>query len=133
MNTCVSFFSAVAVPHRLQQLAQLILDGNIPRDIVLLLGGGALIPSQNGENGVRPLVVGETLRRLTARAACFQVREEFLRDILPHQFAVGVTGGCEVIHKAVNTFMLPLWLKRQERLTHLFPNIIHQWYCIYPL
>lgn len=82
-------------------VAQLLVDGNVPQPIVAHLGGAALTPLAKPGNGVRPLAVGETVRRLTARAVCSQCRDEFAEDLAPHQFAVGMPGGCEVVYKCV--------------------------------
>jgi hypothetical protein len=48
-------------------------------------------------NGVRPIVMGETLYRLTSRALYFQFRDAFATHFSPHPFGVATKGGCEIV------------------------------------
>ena len=87
----------------LMRVAQLLVDGQVPGPIVRHLGGASLTPLAKPNGGVRPLAVGEAVRRLTARAVCMQSKESFAQDLQPHQFAVGLKGGCELVYKCVTT------------------------------
>ena len=51
--------------------------------------------------GVRPVACGSVLRRLAARGACLALKEDIASAVGPHQFAVGVAGGCEKVQKTL--------------------------------
>ncbi len=83
------------------RVSQLLVSSSVPPDIVELLGAASLTPLAKPAGGVRPLAVGEVLRRITARAVCMQAKDCFANDLVPHQFAVGLMGGCEAILKCI--------------------------------
>ena len=91
------------LPKALMGLAQLLVDGLVPPSIIPLLAVCSFTPLAKPlpKGGIRPLAVGEVLRRVTARAICLQYRSQFEADLSPHQFAVAKPTGVEVIHKAV--------------------------------
>ena len=49
---------------------------------------------KKGDAGVRPLVCHEPMRRLITRALVFESGSDIQQYLGPHQFAVGVAGGC---------------------------------------
>ncbi len=51
--------------------------------------------------GVRPIACGSVLRRLAARGACHAFSDEIAAACGPLQFAVGVKGGMEKLHKSM--------------------------------
>ena len=51
---------------------------------------------------VRPLAAPDALRRLTGGTICSQLKQKFREDLSPHQFAVAVSAGCEVVQKCVS-------------------------------
>ena len=83
-------------------LCQLLVDGAVPRVATDMLGAASITPLAKASGGVRPLAVGEALRRVCARAVCMQCRDLFEEDLSPHQFAVGLAGGCEAILKCID-------------------------------
>ncbi|GAQ91995.1 protein with reverse transcriptase-like domain [Klebsormidium nitens] len=54
-------------------------------------------PVEGGPDRVRPLAVGEVLRRLVARAVGLQYRERFREFFTPLQYGVATPGGCEAV------------------------------------
>ena len=60
-----------------------------------------MTPLAKPSGGVRPLAVGESIRRLTAGAVCMQCRQQFGTDRGSHQYEVGMSGGCEAILKCI--------------------------------
>ena len=84
---------------------QLVVPGQVPPRAMDMLAGASLTPLAKPNGGLRPLAVGEVLRRATARAMCAQERESFTTDLEPHQFAVGLPGCCEVIQKSVSVLI----------------------------
>ncbi len=74
-----------------------IAQGNLPDPVTSLLSSSRLIalPKPNGD--VRPIAIGETLRRLTAKAMCMQKRSDFANFFHPLQHGVATDGGLEML------------------------------------
>ena len=53
------------------------------------------------KDGVHPIAVGYTLRRLAAKSAYTYVTEERSRVLQPKQVGVGVAGGAEAANHAM--------------------------------
>ena len=82
----------------------LLADGRAPRAMQPYLGGAKGTAgdktSKTGEQDVRPLCSGEYFRCLTSRALLFSELETLREHLLPHQLAVGVAAGQEVMAHA---------------------------------
>ena len=61
------------------------------------------IPLRNKDNGVRPIAVGDLLRRLSCKLALTLVKDDIHPALVPHQLGVGVPNGTEAIIHAVDT------------------------------
>jgi hypothetical protein len=73
------------------QLFQLffhIVKGHIPLQIVSVFGTACFLTMTKLLGGVRPIVMGETLYRLTIHTLCFQFCDAFVTHFSPHQFKV---------------------------------------------
>ena len=90
-----------------------------------------LTPLAKPDGGVRPLAIGEALRRLTARAICLQSRPRFSADLQPHQHAVSTSAGCETVHKCVTamTELEPDLVVSALDVTNAF-NSIQRLHCL---
>ena len=66
------------------------------------LCGASLLAYQKKDGGVRPIAVGEALRRLTSKCLSHSVQEQASQTLTPLQVGVGVKGGCEAIVHAVS-------------------------------
>ena len=78
-----------------------MLRGDIPEYILPFLYGASLIAFSKPDGGVRPIAIGNTLRRLTAKAAAFAAKETVKSKLFPHQVGVAVPGGAEaIVHTA---------------------------------
>ena len=64
-----------------------------------------LLASKKKSGGLRPIAVGEVLRRLTSKCLAASARSEVLNRLLPHQLGVGVKGGCETIIHSVSNLL----------------------------
>ena len=54
--------------------------------------------------GLRPIAVGEVLRRLTSKCLSHAVLDDALQSLVPLQVGVGVRGGCEaIVHSVAGT------------------------------
>ena len=85
----------------LTAVCQLLAQGEVPAAVSPSFAGAALhaLPKKHG--GVRPIAVGETLRRLVAKLLCRSVRQEARDYLFPLQLGVGVQSGAEAaVHAA---------------------------------
>ena len=68
---------------QLLPLVQLLVSGVVPPAALDLLAASSLTPLAKPQDGVRPLAIGEVLRRITARAVCIQCCSEMSDDLRP--------------------------------------------------
>ena len=98
---------ALASPHgdemavQLADVVKLLVRGEALAEIAPHLAGASLHALPKGVDDVRPIAVGEVLRRLTAKCLCSDVRNS-ARDLLcPLQVGVATRNGTEaVVHTA---------------------------------
>eukprot|EP00731_Ephydatia_muelleri_P025227 Em0017g310a len=98
---------AVEVPlqtpilHSLKAVVNILSSGRAPALISPFLAGGnltALVKSKDScASDIRPIAVGETLRRLTAKCLCAVVKAKAAEFFQPHQFGVSCSMGAEKI------------------------------------
>ena len=89
----------------LTSLANLMLAGSIPSFIQPLLYGANLIALQKPDGGVRPIAVGNSIRRMVAKAASVLVGERIGSKLRPVQLGYGSSGGCEAAVHAIRRFL----------------------------
>ena len=84
----------------LTALTNHLLEGKAPLDVQEAFAGARLCALRKGESGVRPIAAGgETLRRLTSKAACLAVRTKARELFAGTQFGVATPAGAErLIH-----------------------------------
>jgi len=106
-------FEHLSVIHRSRQALASIthfinwaLEGHVGDDVAQVFGGARLLALRkpNG-GGLRPIAVGETLRRLTGKCICIQLRRRFAHHFYPHQSGVAIKGGIEMVTHAVESLM----------------------------
>ena len=74
--------------------------GELPPEQRDLFCGARLIPIAKKPSGVRPIAVGETLRRLAAKCLVEKYQSTVLEYLTPLQLGVGVRGATEaIIHR----------------------------------
>jgi hypothetical protein len=76
----------------------LLAAGKAPLFVAPWIAGAPLVPLIKKDNGVRPIAIGELLRRVVSRAFCThpQLRERMQKCFLEvNQLGVGVNGGAE--------------------------------------
>ena len=81
-----------------------MLKGKVPNQIVPVLYGATLIAFSKPNGGVRPIAIGNTLRRLTAKAAAFSLKAELQPKLYPYQLGVSIPGGAEAIVHSGRSF-----------------------------
>ena len=57
------------------------------------------------DGGIRPIAVGNTLRRLAAKVVLSPVTAEIREQVQPTQLGVGTPGGCEAALRATRAYM----------------------------
>ena len=78
-------------------VCNIILGGLVPDSIMQALAGAKLIALKKNEVDIRPIAVGNCIRRLVARAACSCLKKEMADYLTPHQYGVSTPGGAEVM------------------------------------
>ena len=82
-------------------VVKLLCAGGAPPEVVPHLCGASLFACKKKGGGLRPIAVGETLRRLTSKCISRRVQAEAFQVLTPLQVGVGVPVGCEAIVHAV--------------------------------
>ena len=78
-----------------------MMAGKVPEVVAPYLCGARLHAAKKKDDGIRPIAVGNLLRRLAAKCAANAVAEKAATLLSPHQLGVGVRGGCEaIVHAA---------------------------------
>ena len=77
------------------RLINFLAAGKTPPTISPYLCGGNLFAAMKKTGGHRPIAVGETLRRWTAKCVAKKATLETANYLAPHQLGVGVKGGTE--------------------------------------
>ena len=76
----------------LTSLICLMLEGRTPKAIRPLLFGANLIALRKKGGGVRPIAIGNTIRRLASKCACLHALKSCPDILAPHQLGFGVPG-----------------------------------------
>jgi hypothetical protein len=85
----------------LGRLVSFLVSGKAPTEIAPFLGGARLVPLLKPDNGIRPIAIGCTWRRLAAKYLISQTKEEFKNFFEPCQLGIGTSNGLEaIIHSA---------------------------------
>ena len=82
-------------------VVNLLYAGNAPSVVVPHLCAASLLACKKKGGGLRPIAVGEVLRRLTSKCISTAVQAESFRVFTPLQVGVGVQAGCESIVHAL--------------------------------
>lgn len=86
-----------ALSGSLAALVNIIARGDAPRVVASHLAGGKLVALPKPPAGLRPVAVGESLRRLVARCLCAKAKARVAEKLAPYQFGVGIAGGGEAL------------------------------------
>ena len=85
----------------LAQLVTLMAKGHVPARVSPWFLGAPLTPLRKRDGGVRPIAVGETLRRLVASWLMHKVSAKAAALLQPHQVGVATKSGAEAAVHAV--------------------------------
>ena len=84
---------------------EIVLRGNIPLAVSSSFFGASLIALSKKDGGVRPIAIGNTLRRLAGKCCMLKLSQQLPSTFQPHQLGVGTTSGAEaVVHACRNFF-----------------------------
>ena len=75
--------------------------GEVPEEVAQYLCGARLHGALKKDGGLRPIAVGNLLRRLTSKLVASELTSRAAGHLAPHQLGVGVRGGCEAIFHTV--------------------------------
>ena len=79
------------------RLINFLVGGKAPPAIAPFLCGGNLFAAVKKNGGHRPIAVGETIRRWTAKCVARKATADSADHLAPHQLGVRVKGGAEAI------------------------------------
>ena len=82
-----------------------MLAGEVPTAVAPYLCGARLHAGNKKDGGIRPIAVGNLVRRLTSKCAAAAVASKAAALLSPLQVGVGVRGGCEAILHAARRVM----------------------------
>lgn len=88
----------------LTRLCNFLLKGLLNMEVCPFLYGGWLCALSKKDGGVRPIAIGNTLRRLVAKLGCKAVRGAMSTYLQPHQVGFGTHLGCEAAIHATRLF-----------------------------
>lgn len=89
------------VLEQLTAVVQLLARGGAPPDVAPYLAGASLMALPKESGGIRPIAVGEVLRRITGKCLCAAVREEAHAFFPPAQLGVACPSGVDAaVHAA---------------------------------
>ena len=95
--------------NELAALCNSLLRGDIPSEVKPWFFGGKLAALPKTDGTLRPIAVGDTLRRLTSKLALEEVSNDIRSYLEPIQVGVGSKHGCERIVHVVRQ-----WLARNN-------------------
>ena len=87
--------AGVRLIQSLTAFINLVLQGETPLSVRHVFFGAILIPLGKKDTGVRPIAVGNTLRRLAAKCVSTKVAHSLGRSMAPHQLGCGTPLSCE--------------------------------------
>ncbi|XP_063538102.1 uncharacterized protein LOC134747408 [Cydia strobilella] len=90
----------------LTRLCNFLLRGMVNPQACPYLYGASLCALAKRDGGVRPIAVGNTLRRLVSKLACRAVKEEMAEFLQPCQVGFGTPLGCEGAIHAVRSYAM---------------------------
>ena len=98
----------------LRAIINLLAAGRAPSEVSTFLAGGSLTALNKSKPGspldVRPIAVGESLRRLTSKCLCAVVKGKAAEFFKPHQFGVACSNGAEKIAHGLRACVNKYWL-----------------------
>ena len=89
----------------LVEVVNILAAGLAPPFISPFLCAASLLAPKKKDGGLRPIAVGEVLRRLTSKCVSRAVQPEAISILSPLQVGVGIPVGCESIVHSVSSLL----------------------------
>lgn len=89
----------------LTRVCDLIAQGRVPDGARDILFGSWLVAASKPSGGLRPIAIGSTLRRLTAKILLSRVRGAAASFLFPRQLGFATKGGAEIAVHATRTYL----------------------------
>ena len=89
----------------LTDTCNLIISGKVPETICSVFYGASLCALSKKGGGIRPIAVGNTLRRLASKVVMTSIAPTVRGQLEPSQLGVGTRAGCEAALRATRHFM----------------------------
>ena len=89
----------------LLNFCNLVFCGKVPDFIRPYFFGARLLALCKKDGGIRPIAVGNTIRRLVAKAACHLVKDRVTDHLAPKQTGFNVKNGAEAAIHATRCFI----------------------------
>ena len=86
----------------LTKLVNVIAAGKVPQQVRPFLCGARLVAGRKKDNSLRPIAIGNLLRRVVAKCFSTALAQKAETLFAPNQLGVGVRGGAEAIAHAVS-------------------------------
>ena len=96
---------------QLTALSNLLARGDAPEPLAQHLAGASLMALSKPGGGIRPIAVGEVLRRLVSKCFCNVYEREAAQYLWPKQIGVAAPLGAEVGSQTIRQ-----WCKRNQTL-----------------
>ena len=88
--------------------------GRVPREMAKYTAGAALVALNKKNGDIRPIAVGEIIRRLVSKCCCADMRSEAAEELAPRQVGVGVAGGGEAVTHTVSAVIHELGMAQDR-------------------
>ena len=109
----------------LTDFINLVLRGSVPPEIRPIFFGGRILALSKKDGGIRPIAVGNVLRRIAAKAACQFATQSLAAHFGHLQVGVGVRGGMEAAVHATRRFVEHLETNQVVVKLKRFINRLH--------
>ena len=108
------------------------LSDSIPEAVAKVLAGTKLIALNKNTQDVRPIAVGDCFRRLTAKVACYHLKEKISNYLAPHQYGVATPGGAELMTHLVQAVLEqnPSWIIINVDAKNAFNSVHRASFCL---
>ena len=94
----------------LTRLINMMAAGGVPDEVAPYLAGARLHAAKKKSGGLRPIAVGNLMRRLVGKCCAAKVQDRAAALFSPHQLGVGIRGGCEaIVHSAKKVLVHRFW------------------------
>ncbi len=103
---CPSPVVRLALLNSITSFVNFLCQGVIPSEITPHLCGALLLATKKKSGGLRPIAVGEVLRRLVSKCVARSVRLSAVNYLSPLQLGVGIPNGAEALVHAIRNVLL---------------------------